>query len=82
MANVEIYTKETCPYCHRAKALLSSNGREFPGAADRLATPPSVRDDQTQRSHHGSPEFLLTHSTLAAVMTCMHWMHVVDWIPC
>ncbi|MCJ8678661.1 glutaredoxin domain-containing protein, partial [Escherichia coli] len=24
MANVEIYTKETCPYCHRAKALLSS----------------------------------------------------------
>ncbi|ELN8642611.1 glutaredoxin domain-containing protein, partial [Escherichia coli] len=20
MANVEIYTKETCPYCHRAKA--------------------------------------------------------------
>ena len=23
MANVEIYTKETCPYCHRAKALLS-----------------------------------------------------------
>ncbi|EFT0773581.1 TPA: glutaredoxin 3, partial [Escherichia coli] len=22
MANVEIYTKETCPYCHRAKALL------------------------------------------------------------
>jgi len=21
MANVEIYTKETCPYCHRAKAL-------------------------------------------------------------
>lgn len=26
--------------------------------------------------------FLLTHSTLAAVMTCMHWMHVVDWIPC
>nr|AAB32187.1 Grx3=10 kda glutaredoxin/ribonucleotide reductase hydrogen donor {N-terminal} [Escherichia coli, K-12, UC647, Peptide Partial Mutant, 20 aa] [Escherichia coli] len=20
-ANVEIYTKETCPYCHRAKAL-------------------------------------------------------------
>ncbi|EJZ3967924.1 glutaredoxin 3 [Escherichia coli] len=26
MANVEIYTKETCPYCHRAKALLSSKG--------------------------------------------------------
>jgi len=23
MANIEIYTKETCPYCHRAKALLT-----------------------------------------------------------
>ncbi|TKI04014.1 glutaredoxin 3 [Martelella alba] len=23
MANVEIYTKATCPYCHRAKALLT-----------------------------------------------------------
>lgn len=22
MANVEIYTKATCPFCHRAKALL------------------------------------------------------------
>jgi glutaredoxin 3 len=23
MANIEIYTKTTCPYCHRAKALLT-----------------------------------------------------------
>ncbi|XBS69937.1 glutaredoxin 3 [Acerihabitans sp. KWT182] len=23
MANIEIYTKATCPYCHRAKALLT-----------------------------------------------------------
>ncbi|WP_213992480.1 glutaredoxin 3 [Sodalis sp. dw_96] len=23
MANIEIYTKSTCPYCHRAKALLT-----------------------------------------------------------
>ncbi len=23
MANVEIYTKATCPFCHQAKALLS-----------------------------------------------------------
>ncbi|CAK9886968.1 MAG: Glutaredoxin 3 [Candidatus Erwinia impunctatus] len=26
MANVEIYTKVTCPYCHRAKALLEQKG--------------------------------------------------------
>ena len=30
MANVEIYTKETCPYCHRAKALLSSGRTTVP----------------------------------------------------
>lgn len=75
MANVEIYTKETCPYCHRAKALLSSKGvsfQELPidGNAANAAVAP--------RFHR----FLLTHSTLVAVMTCMHWMHVVDWIPC
>ena len=23
MANIEIYTKATCPYCHRAKALFT-----------------------------------------------------------
>ena len=29
MANIEIYTKATCPFCHRAKALLSSKGVTF-----------------------------------------------------
>ncbi|MEN5018393.1 glutaredoxin 3 [Erwinia sp. Eh17-17] len=29
MANVEIYTKATCPFCHRAKALLSQKGVKF-----------------------------------------------------
>ena len=79
MANVEIYTKETCPYCHRAKALLSSKGVSFQELPIDGNAAKRRRDDQTQRSHHGSPD-LLTHSTLAAVMTCMHWMHVVDWI--
>ncbi|PLO60034.1 glutaredoxin 3, partial [Klebsiella pneumoniae] len=26
MANIEIYTKATCPFCIRAKALLNSKG--------------------------------------------------------
>jgi len=26
MANIEIYTKATCPFCHRAKGLLDSKG--------------------------------------------------------
>lgn len=29
MAKVEIYTKSYCPYCTRAKALLTSKGVEF-----------------------------------------------------
>ena len=29
MAKIEIYTKATCPYCHRAKALLSEKGVTF-----------------------------------------------------
>ncbi|CAM3758789.1 glutaredoxin 3 [Rahnella bruchi] len=29
MAKIEIYTKATCPYCHRAKALLNSKGVSF-----------------------------------------------------
>ena len=29
MANVEIYTKATCPYCHQAKALLTQKGVAF-----------------------------------------------------
>ena len=29
MAKIEIYTKATCSYCHRAKALLNSKGVSF-----------------------------------------------------
>lgn len=29
MAKIEIYTKATCPFCHRAKALLNSKGAAF-----------------------------------------------------
>lgn len=29
MANVEIYTKATCPFCHRAIALLRQKGLQF-----------------------------------------------------
>lgn len=29
MANIDIYTKATCPFCHRAKALLNSKGAAF-----------------------------------------------------
>ncbi|MEM6421800.1 MAG: glutaredoxin 3 [Pseudomonadota bacterium] len=29
MAKVEIYTKDYCPFCHRAKALLAGKGVTF-----------------------------------------------------
>jgi glutaredoxin 3 len=29
MKKVEIYTTQTCPYCHRAKALLTKKGAAF-----------------------------------------------------
>ncbi|CAM3745391.1 glutaredoxin 3 [Rouxiella silvae] len=29
MAKIVIFTKATCPYCHRAKALLNSKGAAF-----------------------------------------------------
>lgn len=29
MALIEIYTTATCPYCHRAKALLARKGASF-----------------------------------------------------
>lgn len=29
MPKIEIYTKAFCPYCHRAKALLSAKGAAF-----------------------------------------------------
>ena len=42
MANIEIYTKATCPYCIRAKKLLDTKGVEYcdyeiSGDADKRA---------------------------------------------
>lgn len=48
MANVEIYTKSTCPFCHRAKALLSEKGvafQEIPIDGDAVK-----REEMIQRS--------------------------------
>ncbi|WP_421507800.1 glutaredoxin 3 [Erwinia rhapontici] len=48
MANVEIYTKATCPFCHRAKALLSQKGvtfKEIPIDGDV-----SLREEMIKRS--------------------------------
>lgn len=61
MANVEIYTKETCPYCHRAKALLSSKGVSFQELP--IDGNAAKREEMIKRSGRTTvPQILLTHS--------------------
>jgi glutaredoxin 3 len=48
MANVTIYTKSTCPYCHRAKALLDEKGQTYE-EIDILRTP-DKRADMIERA--------------------------------
>ena len=48
MANVEIYTKVTCPYCHRAKARLDQIGLSVPEMP--LDGNPGKREERIQRS--------------------------------
>lgn len=48
MADVEIYTTPFCPYCHRAKSLLSTKSVEFREIDVMMA--PARRAEMRQRS--------------------------------
>ncbi|CFR23058.1 glutaredoxin 3 [Yersinia kristensenii] len=48
MAKIEIYTKATCPFCHRAKALLNSKGAAFHEIA--IDNDPAKREEMMTRS--------------------------------
>ncbi|CNJ07271.1 glutaredoxin 3 [Yersinia mollaretii] len=48
MAKIEIYTKATCPFCHRAKALLNSKGAAFHEIA--IDSDPAKREEMIARS--------------------------------
>lgn len=48
MANIDIYTKATCPFCHRAKALLQSKGAQFHEIA--IDNDPKKREEMIERS--------------------------------
>ena len=50
-AKVEIYTRDYCGYCTRAKALLASKGVAF---VEIDGTEPEKRREMVQRSHGGS----------------------------
>ena len=62
MANIEIYTKATCPFCHRAKALLNSKGvtfQELPIDGDA-----TKREEMIQRLGKGpAPQLYLIVAT-------------------
>ncbi|MCW8090895.1 glutaredoxin 3 [Alteromonas sp. ASW11-130] len=51
MANIEIYTKGYCPYCHRAKALFDEKGVGFKEYA--IDVQPELRDEMISRAHGG-----------------------------
>ncbi len=52
MAHVTIYTKEQCPYCDMAKALLSSRGVSFEEI--RVDIDDAKREEMIQRSNRRS----------------------------
>ena len=51
MAKVEIYSKWTCGYCARAKALLKQKGVEF--EEYEVSVDPAKRQEMIQRSGGG-----------------------------
>jgi glutaredoxin 3 len=48
---VDIYTKATCPYCMRAKALLSQKGVQFNEI--KIDVHPEKRDEMIKRAKGG-----------------------------
>lgn len=74
MANIEIYTKATCPYCHRAKALITRKGvpfQEIPIDGDV-----DLREEMIKRSGRTPRcrKSLSMASMWAGVTTCMRSM--------
>ncbi|TMP81940.1 glutaredoxin 3 [Pseudoalteromonas phenolica] len=52
MSNVVIYTKDYCPYCHRAKALLDSKGATY--IEYDIAAQPELRDEMIEKANGGT----------------------------
>ena len=52
MKKIEIYTKDYCPYCKRAKALLLNKGLSF--NEYKIDEQPKLRPEMIQRANGGS----------------------------
>lgn len=51
MALIEIYTKQTCPFCHRAKALLEQKGASYQEIAiDKVSEQRAVMIERSGRT--------------------------------
>ncbi len=59
MKKVEMYTKQYCPYCHRAKAFLLDKGVLF--EEYKIDEQPELRPEMIQRSNGGTtvPQILI-----------------------
>ncbi len=51
MSKVEVYSKGYCPFCHRAKALLTQKGVEF--IEYEIDVRPELRDEMITRANGG-----------------------------
>ncbi|MCF6456840.1 glutaredoxin 3 [Pseudoalteromonas sp. MMG024] len=51
MANIVIYTKPTCPFCVRAKMLLTQKGVEY--TEIDIAAQPELRDEMIAKANGG-----------------------------
>lgn len=53
MANVKVFSSDTCPYCVTAKDYLNENGIEF--EEKNIQTDPEARRELMQMGHMGVP---------------------------
>ncbi|MCG7536228.1 glutaredoxin 3 [Pseudoalteromonas sp. OOF1S-7] len=51
MSQVVIYTKDYCPYCHRAKALLDSKGVTY--TEYDIGVQPELREEMINKANGG-----------------------------
>ena len=60
MNTVEIYTKSYCPFCHRAKALLTSKGITF--VEYEISSDLALQEQMQQRSsRHTVPQVFINN---------------------
>ncbi|MGO1712951.1 MAG: glutaredoxin family protein, partial [Senegalia sp. (in: firmicutes)] len=57
MANVTIYTSNTCPHCGTAKQYLSEKGVEY--TERNIQTDPSARKELIQKGYMGVPVIIV-----------------------